>query len=94
MTLTGSGGCGKTRLAYEVAESLLRERRDDYPDGVWAAELASPSHPELVPHTVALALGLRPPPSVPILSTLELCLKPRRLLLVLDNCDHLVDSAA
>src|SRR5712692_7387811 len=64
LTLTGTGGCGKTRLALEVATDLLEK----YPDGVWIVELAPLSDPALLPHTVAFALGVREGAGQPILS--------------------------
>jgi predicted ATPase/DNA-binding XRE family transcriptional regulator len=90
LTLTGAGGCGKTRLALEVAALILAE----YPDGVWLAELAPVSDPRLVPSVVATVLGLREEPGQPILDTLLAALRTRRVLLVLDNCEHLVDACA
>jgi non-specific serine/threonine protein kinase len=90
LTVTGPGGAGKTRLVLQVAADLL----GDYPDGVCLAELAPLADPELVPQTVALALGVREVASEPILTTLRAHLGPRHLLLVLDNCEHLLDGAA
>ena len=90
LTVTGTGGCGKTRLALEAARSLL----DSYPDGVWLVELASLSDPELVPHTVARVLGVAEQGGVPIVDTLVSTLRANRLLVVLDNCEHLLDASA
>ncbi len=90
LTLTGAGGCGKTRLALAVAGEVGA----DYPDGVWLVELAELADPSLVPQAVAEALGLREEPGQSILVTLTTYLKPTRLLLVLDNCEHLVDACA
>jgi predicted ATPase len=90
LTLTGSGGCGKTRLAYQTAADVL----DDYADGVWVVELAALSDTELVPPTVASALGIREQPGQPIVATLPSYLKAKRLLLVLDNCEHLLEACA
>lgn len=90
LTLTGSGGCGKTRLALEVAAGVLEE----YTDGVWLVELASLSDPALVTQTVAMALGVREVPGLPLLSTLLDYLRSKVLLLVLDNCEHLVAACA
>src|SRR5262245_17070012 len=90
LTVTGPGGAGKTRLALRVAADLL----GDYPDGVYLAELAPLADPALVPQTVALALGVREVASQPVLTTLLAHLGPRNLLLVLDNCEHLLDGAA
>ena len=90
LTLTGTGGCGKTRLALEVARNLV----GSYPDGVWLVELASLSDPELVPQAVAAALGVHEQPGRPLTETLAKHLGSRRTLLVLDNCEHLIDACA
>ncbi len=87
VTLTGPGGCGKTRLALKAAEEV----QDAYPHGVWLTELASLSDPALVPQAVALSLGLRPDADRPLTAALADYLRPRNVLLVLDNCEHLVD---
>ena len=90
VTLTGPGGCGKTRLALKVAEEV----QDSFPHGVWLTELALLSDPALVPQAVAQALGLRPDGARPLTDVLADYLRPRCVLLVLDNCEHLVDSCA
>ncbi len=90
LTLTGSGGAGKTRLALEAAEGLL----PDFADGVWWVELASLYDPALVPQTIGAALGLRDQASRPMLDQLGDHLRARRLLLVLDNCEHLIAACA
>lgn len=90
LTLTGSGGCGKTRLALQVAADLL----EDYPDGVWFIDLSVLADPALVPSTVAATLGIHEEPGRPALTTLAEALKPRTLLLILDNCEHLVGACA
>jgi non-specific serine/threonine protein kinase len=90
LTLTGSGGCGKTRLAIELAESI----RSEFPDGTWLVEFASISDPTLVPQTIAAALAVREQPERPIIETLSETLAPRKVLVVLDNCEHLLESAA
>ncbi len=90
LTLTGSGGCGKTRLALQVAADVLEE----YSEGVWLVELAPLSDPGLVAQAVASALGVREEPGRTLLLTLTDYLKPRRLLLVLDNCEHLLAACA
>src|ERR687888_576548 len=77
LTLTGAGGCGKTRLAIEVAGAVV----GDYPDGVWLMELAPLADPGLVPQAVASALGIREEPGKPLSQTLVDFLKPKRLLL-------------
>lgn len=90
LTLTGPGGCGKTRLALHVAADLLEE----YPDGVWLVELATLSEPALIPQTVASVLKVREQAGCSLLSTLIDFLQPKQLLLVLDNCEHLVEACA
>jgi predicted ATPase/DNA-binding XRE family transcriptional regulator len=90
LTLTGAGGCGKTRLALQVAGELLAS----YPEGVWLVELATVTSPELVPQAVATALGVKEEPGRTILATLIDFLAPRQILLVLDNCEHLVAACA
>lgn len=90
LTLTGAGGCGKTRLALQVAADLLEE----YPDGVWFVDLAPLSDPALVPQSVASALGVREEPGHPLGDTLTAYLGPKSLLFVLDNCEHLVSACA
>ena len=88
LTLTGTGGAGKTRLALQVA-GALQER---FPDGVWMVGLAPLSNPDLVPVVVATALGLTQIQSG--MSGMLDLLRPKRLLLVLDNCEHLLDACA
>jgi predicted ATPase/DNA-binding NarL/FixJ family response regulator len=90
LTLTGAGGCGKTRLALQVASREI----DRYPDGVWLAELAPVADPALVPKTVAAALGVLEQPGLDITETLVDALRSKALLLVLDNCEHLVAASA
>ncbi len=86
VTLTGSGGAGKTRLALQVAADMV----DGYPDGVWLAEFAPIADPALVPKTVASALGVSEQPRSDMTETLVDALRPKALLLVLDNCEHLL----
>ncbi len=90
LTLTGAGGVGKTRLALEVVTGLA----DRYQGGVWLVELAPLRDATLVPQTIAAALGVSEQPSQPVLDTLREWLAARSLLLVLDNCEHLVESCA
>ena len=90
VTLTGPGGTGKTRLALQAAAEVV----DGHPDGVWLVELAALADPDLVPQAVAVAVGVPEEPGRPLLSTLAAVLPPRRLLLVLDNCEHLVEACA
>ena len=89
LTLTGPGGVGKTRLALRVAA----EARRTFPDGVWFVELATLTDPQLLSHTVANALELRQVSSDPA-ADLAAYLEQKRLLVVLDNCEHLTDACA
>ncbi len=89
LTLIGVGGCGKTRLAIEVGRQVLRE----FPDGVWLVELASVADPALVPKTVASALQIQQQRDQP-LPALQEFLRERQLLLIVDNCEHLVAACA
>ena len=90
LTLTGVGGCGKTRLALQVAAEML----DAYEDGVWLVELAALSDPALVPQAVASALSVQEEPGRPLTETLADTHKPKTLLLLLDNCEHLLPACA
>jgi predicted ATPase/class 3 adenylate cyclase len=90
LTLTGAGGCGKSRLALQVAINLL----DTHPDGAWLVELAALADPSFVPHTVASALGIADEAGVSVTDTLVRHLESRTLLLVLDNAEHLLDACA
>jgi predicted ATPase/DNA-binding CsgD family transcriptional regulator len=92
VTLTGPGGVGKTRLALEVAASAVDQ--EHYPDGVWLIELAALSDPLLVPQAVATPLGVRAAAQARLEQSLVNFVRPRRMLLVLDNCEHLVDTCA
>ncbi len=90
LTLTGSGGCGKTRLALQVAAEVLEQ----YPQGIWLVELAALTDPLLVAQAVASIVGVREEAGKPILQTLVTSLKDKKLLLVLDNCEHLLSACA
>ena len=90
VTLCGPGGCGKTRLALAVAQDLI----DSFEVGVWWVELASLSDPKLVAGALASALGVREVPDRSLTEVLVEHLKPRKTLLVLDNCEHLVEECA
>jgi non-specific serine/threonine protein kinase len=90
VTLTGPGGIGKTRLALQVAAESLRE----YDDGVWFVELASLLDARLVTHTVASTVGVPEQGGRSIADAVVECFQPRRLLLVLDNCEHVVTACA
>jgi predicted ATPase/class 3 adenylate cyclase len=90
VTLTGAGGAGKTRLALQVAADVL----ELYEDGVWLVELAALSDRALVPKAVALALSVREEPGRPLIATLTDFARPKALLLILDNCEHLLPDSA
>jgi len=90
LTLVGPGGCGKTRLALQVAADLLEE----FPDGVWLVELALLSDPALIPQAVASALDVREEPGRPLMQTLVDHIKTKHLLLILDNCEHVLTACA
>ena len=90
LTLTGSGGSGKTRLALAVAFEVA----EGYEDGAWLVELAPLSNPELVPQAVASVLGVREAPGGPLLGTLADHLRSTSMLIVLDNCEHLIEACA
>jgi predicted ATPase/DNA-binding CsgD family transcriptional regulator len=88
LTLTGVGGSGKTRLALKVASDLAGA----YPDGAWLVELAALSEGELVTQAVAKALGVREQPGRPLTETLKDALRAKKVLLVVDNCEHLIEA--
>ncbi len=90
VTVTGPGGVGKTRLAGQVARALAGR----FADGVWLAELAQTQDRAQIPAVVAVALGVREQPGVPVAEAVARVLARRQLLLVLDNCEHLVGVAA
>jgi non-specific serine/threonine protein kinase len=90
LTLTGAGGCGKTRLALEVAARAL----DRFPDGAWVVDLSSLADPGLVTRATASVFDVREGPDRPILDALSRYLRNRQILLVLDNCEHLITACA
>lgn len=90
VTLVGVGGVGKSRLAVRLAETVA----PSFPDGTWIVELAPLSSPEAVPHAVAAALGVALPASGDVWVALVDSLRPRMMLLVVDNCEHVLDAAS
>ena len=90
VTLHGPGGLGKTRVSLQVAADVL----DEYPDGVWFVELAPLSDPRMVPQAVASALGVKEEAGKPLTDALAKFVGDRRLLLILDNCEHLTLACA
>ena len=90
LTLCGAGGIGKTRLALRILATVA----DEFPDGVWFVELADLRQPDLVISRIAATVGVAEEPGRPLLETLADALRERRLLLALDNCEHLIDMCA
>jgi len=90
VTLTGSGGAGKTRLALQVGADEI----DDFADGVWLVELAPLTDPRLVPQQLASLFGVREESGAEFLATLVKALKDKELLLLLDNCEHVLEASA
>ena len=90
LTLTGAGGCGKSRLALQVAGGKL----GGFHDGVWLVELAPLADPVLVPQAVASALDVPEQPGRPLTEPLTDYLRSKSLLLLLDNCEHLLAACA
>jgi transcriptional regulator with XRE-family HTH domain len=90
LTLVGVGGCGKSRLALEVAGTMVER----FPDGVWLIELAPLVDSALVPHQVASVLGVSELPGQPIVDVLVGALRERSILLVLDNCEHVLTACS
>src|SRR5436190_15235659 len=88
VTLTGAGGSGKTRLAIHVAA----ERLDEHADGLWLVDLGPVNDPGLVPNVVAAAMGVSELPIQPLLETLVQRLESQDALVILDNCEHLLDA--
>jgi predicted ATPase len=89
-TLTGSGGTGKTRLAMRVASDLF----ENYPDGVWLVELAALTNDAQVPQALVSNLKLGEPRNIAILDLLTSYLRARKVLIILDNCEHLIGACA
>jgi predicted ATPase/class 3 adenylate cyclase len=90
LTLMGMGGLGKSRLSLQVAAIVM----EDYPDGVWFVELAPLSDPRSVVQAVATAVGVREEPGGTLLDTLARYVRDKKMLIVLDNCEHLVHECA
>ena len=90
LTLCGPGGIGKTRLALHV----LAAAADQFPDGAWVVDLSDLRQPELVVSRMASVIGVSEEPSRPLLDTLADALRPRTLLVALDNCEHLIEACA
>ena len=90
VTVTGPGGVGKTRLAGEVARRVA----DRFADGVWLVELAGVTEPGQLPEATAAALGVRQAPGLSVTESLAAVLARRQMLLVLDNCEHLLAAVA
>src|SRR3712207_4265598 len=90
LTLTGPGGCGKTRLALEAASDVAK----GFEDGAWWVGLASLSEPDLVPGAVASTLGVHEVPGRSLNEVLAEHLGPKKALVVLDNCEHLLEGCA
>jgi predicted ATPase len=90
LTLTGPGGVGKTRLALQAAAALTER----FPDGVAVCELAGVAHPDAVAPAVATVLGIQPRPDRSVAASVADVLRRRAMLLVVDNCEHVVDAAA
>jgi predicted ATPase/DNA-binding CsgD family transcriptional regulator len=90
LTLCGPGGIGKTRLALRLARNIA----PGFPDGAWLVDLADTTDPSLLPQRIAATLGIREEPDRVLSATLTDTLRPRRMLLILDTCEHMVDACA
>lgn len=96
LTLTGPGGTGKSRLSLQVAKQSLNGTNPDlgFPDGVWLVELAPIADPDLVLPLIAALFNLRELPARPLRELLTDVLRSKKLLLILDNCEHLIETCA
>lgn len=90
VTLVGAGGTGKTRLSLQVAADLL----DHFPDGVWFVELAPLTNPDLIPQALLSMFGITEMQNLSVLDALVQSIREKKLLLLLDNCEHLIDACA
>ena len=90
LTLLGMGGLGKTRLSLQIGTSVM----DEYPDGVWFIDLQTIRDDSLVVSETARVLGVREEPGRPLMQTLTAHLKSRKLMLILDNCEQVIDTCA
>lgn len=90
VTLTGPGGAGKTRLAREIGKRVMAS----HPDGVWFVDLSSISDGRHIPYTIAETLGVTEQPDLPITDGVNRYLHHRSLLVILDNCEHVLESTA
>ena len=90
VTLSGVGGVGKTRLALAVGAELA----DEFPDGMWLVELAPVGNPDAVPDAIATALGITPQGGARVIDTVAEAVAGRRLLILVDNCEHVLAAAA
>jgi len=90
LTLAGTGGVGKTRLALQVGAELL----DQHPDGVWFVDLAGLQDPDLIASEMAAVLGVRVGADRSLVESIIYSLKPKQVLIILDNCEHVVETAA
>jgi predicted ATPase/DNA-binding CsgD family transcriptional regulator len=90
ITITGPGGCGKTRLALQIAHKV----NEEFEDGVWWVDLAPLLDPALLAQLIVHTLGLRPVANQPVMESLINFVRPKRMLLVLDNCEHLNEACA
>ena len=93
LTISGPGGSGKTRLALEAARHLLAQHAEIFPEGIWFVDLAPLSQPQHVLAAIAAVLNVRADGKTPLIESLKAVLRPRRLLLVLDNFEQVVEAA-